>query len=92
MANENEAFMLSDIPAQRDPNRQFFAIFILYCVFCWQFRLLGWQFEDSEVAEFKRNIWLLEWRILMFWNSDSWQANMIFSSFFEKHSSFLFIN
>ena len=31
MANENEAFMLSDIPAQRDPNRQFFAILSLLC-------------------------------------------------------------
>ena len=31
MANENEAFMLSNIPAQRDPKRQFFAIFSLSC-------------------------------------------------------------
>ena len=31
MANENEAFMLSEIPAQRDPNRQKYAIFSLSC-------------------------------------------------------------
>ena len=85
MANENEAFMLSEIPAQRDPNRQKwgnFLQFFLYRVFYWQFRLLGWQLEDSKLAEFKRNIWLVEWHILMFWNSDSWQANMIFPFFF----------
>ncbi len=34
MANENAAYILSEYPAERDPNRQFFAIlFILSCLF-----------------------------------------------------------